>query len=55
MTSFDGTRPAISAWGHVDAPVVVLVHGLGLSTESWGRVPDLLSDTHRVIADDLRG
>lgn len=55
VTSFDGTRLAISTWGPTDSPVVVLVHGLGLSTESWGQVPALLSDAHRVIAYDLRG
>lgn len=54
-TSADGTRLAIRTWGPPDAPVVVLVHGLGLSTESWGEVPDLLSSEHRVVAYDLRG
>ena len=55
VSSFDGTRLALERWGRDDAPVVVLVHGLGLSTESWGRVPDLLAPDHRVIAYDLRG
>lgn len=55
VTSFDGTRLAISTWGPEDGPTVVLVHGLGLSTASWGRVPDLLSAEHRVVAYDLRG
>jgi pimeloyl-ACP methyl ester carboxylesterase len=53
--SADGTRLAIRTSGPPDAPVVVLVHGLGLSTESWGEVPDLLSSEHRVVAYDLRG
>ena len=34
---------------------MVLIHGLGLSMESWGRVPELLSEEHRVVAYDLRG
>ena len=55
VTSFDGTRLALSAWGSESAPVVVLVHGLGLSTESWGSVPELLSGSHHVVAYDLRG
>lgn len=55
MTSFDGTRLALRAWGDSDLPVVVLVHGLGLSTGSWGRVPELLAGGHRVFAYDLRG
>jgi len=55
VRSFDGTRLALSTWGPEDAPVVVLVHGLGLSTESWGEVPELLAERHRVLAYDLRG
>lgn len=55
VTSFDGTRLALSTWGPEDAPVVLLVHGLGLSSESWGEVPRLLSAAHRVVAYDLRG
>ena len=55
VTSFDGTRLAIETWGPEGAPALVLVHGLGLSMESWGDVPRLLSAEHRVIAYDLRG
>lgn len=55
VTSFDGTRLALHIWGPVDAPIVVLVHGLGLSSDSWGAVPDLLAAEHRVVAYDLRG
>ncbi|GAA1757156.1 alpha/beta hydrolase [Kocuria aegyptia] len=55
VTSFDGTRLALTAWGPADAPIVVLVHGLGLSSDSWGKVPDLLAAEHHVVAYDLRG
>lgn len=55
VTSFDGTRLALSTWGSAESPIVVLVHGLGLSTDSWGRVPELLAGEHRVVAYDLRG
>ncbi|MGY1634135.1 alpha/beta fold hydrolase [Geodermatophilus sp. SYSU D01186] len=55
LTSFDGTRLALTLRGPADAPTVVLVHGLGLSTESWGDVPRRLADAHRVVAYDLRG
>lgn len=55
VISFDGTRLALTTWGPTHAPIVVLVHGLGLSTDSWGQVPDLLAEGHRVIAYDLRG
>ncbi|MBY3552597.1 alpha/beta fold hydrolase [Modestobacter lapidis] len=55
VSSFDGTRLAIKAWGPAEAPIVLLVHGLGMSAESWGRVPELLAGGHRLIAYDLRG
>ena len=55
LTSFDGTRLALTLRGPAGAPTVVLVHGLGLSTESWGDVPRRLADSHRVVAYDLRG
>jgi pimeloyl-ACP methyl ester carboxylesterase len=55
VRSFDGTRLALSVWGRDATPAVVLVHGLGLATESWGAVPELLADRHRVLAYDLRG
>ncbi|WP_157936970.1 alpha/beta fold hydrolase [Geodermatophilus chilensis] len=55
VRSWDGTRLALSTWGPEDGRVVVLVHGLGLSSESWGEVPERLADRHRVLAYDLRG
>lgn len=55
LISFDGTRLSLSTLGQASAPVVVLVHGLGLSTESWGPVPELLASTCLVVAYDLRG
>jgi cis-3-alkyl-4-acyloxetan-2-one decarboxylase len=36
-------------------PPVVLLHGLGRSSESWGDVVGFLKDTHRVLAFDLVG
>ena len=55
LRSFDGTRLALTVQGPDGAPTVVLVHGLGLSTESWGEVPERLAGTHRVVGYDLRG
>ena len=55
VTSFDGTRLALYSWGSEDAPLLVLVHGLGLSADSWGEVPRRLAEQHRVVAYDLRG
>ena len=36
-------------------PAIVLVHGLGGSHRSWGRVPALLARHARVFVPDLRG
>jgi pimeloyl-ACP methyl ester carboxylesterase len=55
VTSFDGTRLALYSWGADGAPLVVLVHGLGMSADSWGEVPSRLAGGHRVVAYDLRG
>lgn len=55
VSSFDGTRLALAAWGPSGAPTVVLVHGLGLSMDSWGELPERLSGVHRVVGYDLRG
>ncbi|MGY1839443.1 MULTISPECIES: alpha/beta fold hydrolase [unclassified Modestobacter] len=53
--SFDGTPLSVSVTGPAGAPLVVLVHGLGMSRDSWGEVPELLADRHRVLRYDLRG
>jgi pimeloyl-ACP methyl ester carboxylesterase len=56
VRSFDGTRLAVTTWGPEDGPTIVLVHGMSLSSEAWGSVPDsLAADGHRVVAYDLRG
>ena len=48
VTSSDGTRLALETAGPEGAPTVVLVHGLRLSTESWGDVPARLAGTDRM-------
>lgn len=55
VVSYDGTRLVLASWGPAGAPIVILVHGLGLSTRSWGKVPQLLAERHHVVAYDLRG
>jgi non-heme chloroperoxidase len=55
LPSFDGTSLAVTSTGPTDGSPVVLVHGLGLSADSWGEVPALLTDRHQVIRYDLRG
>jgi 2-hydroxy-6-oxonona-2,4-dienedioate hydrolase len=41
--------------GEIDAPALVLVHGLSLTSEIWVRNIDELARDHRVIAVDLLG
>ncbi|GAA3939752.1 alpha/beta fold hydrolase [Actinoplanes auranticolor] len=55
VSSVDGTTLFASTYGPPDGPTVVLVHGLGLSLDSWRQVIDELADRHRVVAYDLRG
>lgn len=55
LPSFDGTPLAVTRTGPSAGSPVVLVHGLGLSADSWGEVPARLADRHDVIRYDLRG
>ena len=49
----DGTAYGLS--GPPDAPVVVLVHGLGLTRQTWDHFVPVLSDRFRVLRYDLCG
>ena len=49
----DGTRFALD--GPDGAPVVVMVHGLGLNRACWQWTIPALSDTYRVLTYDLYG
>lgn len=49
----DGTQFELT--GPADAPVVVLIHGLGLNKECWQWTTPALSDTYRVLSYDLYG
>ncbi|HUG86475.1 MAG TPA: alpha/beta hydrolase [Euzebya sp.] len=51
----DGPVHYTDTGGPADAPVAVLVHGLGASHLSWQPFEPLLAATHRVIAVDLVG
>jgi pimeloyl-ACP methyl ester carboxylesterase len=51
----DGCLIAWAAWGQVDAPVVVLVHGAGAHMGWWDAVIAELAGSFRVIAFDLSG
>jgi pimeloyl-ACP methyl ester carboxylesterase len=49
----DGTQFELT--GPADAPVVVLIHGLGLNKECWQWTTPALSDAYRVLSYDLYG
>ncbi|HET9063098.1 MAG TPA: alpha/beta fold hydrolase, partial [Candidatus Binatia bacterium] len=42
-------------YGHVDAPLLVLVHGGRDHARSWDFVAAALRDRYHVVAPDLRG
>ncbi len=42
-------------WGRPDGAVVLCLHGLGSSSDSWRHVGPALGDRFRVIAPDARG
>ena len=42
-------------WGRPDAAVVLLLHGLTSSSQSWRHVAPELGEHFRVIAPDARG
>jgi len=52
-TAPDGTHFELT--GPADAPVVVLIHGLGLNKEYWNWTTPALSDDYRVLRYDLYG
>jgi pimeloyl-ACP methyl ester carboxylesterase len=45
----------LRAWGDVDLPPLVLVHGGAAHSGWWDHIAPFLSHTHRVIAPDLSG
>lgn len=49
----DGTAYEVS--GPVDAPVIVLIHGLGLNRACWQWMVPALAGTYRVLTYDLYG
>lgn len=53
--SVDGTRLTVRSSGPADAPCIVLVHGLSLSSEIWAAQRTALEQNFQVVAVDLRG
>lgn len=52
-TSSNGSRYELS--GATDAPVVALIHGLGLNRQVWDRYRSRLGQRYRVLTYDLYG
>ncbi|WFE51907.1 alpha/beta fold hydrolase [Micromonospora sp. WMMD1155] len=55
ILQLDGGDINVSQDGPRDAPVLVLIHGLGASTEWWKSIVPTLAASHRVIRIDLLG
>ncbi|GGK50974.1 alpha/beta fold hydrolase [Nocardia camponoti] len=55
VVTADGARLRVHAYGPVDAPVVVLIHGWTCSIEYWNAQINAFADEYRVVAYDTRG
>jgi pimeloyl-ACP methyl ester carboxylesterase len=55
VTTIDGLSINVEVDGPIDAPPVVLLHGVMLSSASWGWLVDELADRYRLLRVDLRG
>ena len=54
-TAADGTAYELTGTGDPGAPVVALIHGLGLNRHLWRPYAEALSPRHRVLQYDLYG
>lgn len=50
-----GRRHHVSCWGDPQAPPILLIHGIRDNSRSWDWVANVLSDSYRIYAPDLRG
>lgn len=50
-----GLNVSYQEWGRPDGAVVLLLHGLGSSSDSWRRLGPVLGQHFRCIAPDARG
>lgn len=55
VTGRDGTRLHAEVAGPDDAPTIVFLHGVGLSSATWHYQREALADRFRVVAYDHRG
>jgi len=51
----DGTQLHVESFGSEDAPVLLLTHGWGLSSDEWFYAHQHLSQHYRLLVWDLRG
>ncbi|WP_054816752.1 alpha/beta fold hydrolase [Nocardia arizonensis] len=55
VTTADGARLRVHAYGPADAPPLVLIHGWSCSIEYWYPQINAFADRYRVLAYDQRG
>ncbi|MGW4371178.1 alpha/beta fold hydrolase [Nocardia takedensis] len=55
VTTDDGARLRVHAYGPADAPVIVLVHGWTCAIEYWNAQINAFAGPYRVVAYDQRG
>ncbi|MGY2061363.1 alpha/beta fold hydrolase, partial [Nocardia gipuzkoensis] len=55
VTTSDGVRLRVHAYGPADGDVIVLIHGWACCIEYWNPQINAFADRYRVIAYDLRG
>ncbi|MBH0781326.1 alpha/beta fold hydrolase [Nocardia bovistercoris] len=55
VTTADGARLRVHAYGRADAPTIVLVHGWSCSIEYWYPQINAFADRYRVLTYDQRG
>ncbi|MEV6324368.1 alpha/beta hydrolase [Nocardia sp. NPDC051787] len=55
VTTKDGARLRVHAYGSADADVIVLIHGWSCSIEYWNPQINAFADRYRVVCYDQRG
>ncbi|PXX63318.1 pimeloyl-ACP methyl ester carboxylesterase [Nocardia tenerifensis] len=55
VTTVDGARLRVHAYGPADGQVIVLIHGWSCSIEYWNPQINALADRYRVVCYDQRG
>ena len=53
--TIDGRRLHVATWGDIEAPTIMLLHGMRDHARNWDWIATRLAETHHVVAPDLRG